>query len=152
MVSIDCMFTSTNFGLNDTSGYLYISASKLVQNYSAAPQIEKQMKERRKEEKLIMAIIQGLGLMSTASLGLFGAANAEIAAVAPVKAVLDLTVNSYISATGILKESMSDEPHLSDDLEAHIQSSLTEFGILTRDFHEHHHRHKEVQRRRQKSS
>jgi hypothetical protein len=65
--------------------------------------------------------------MSTAGLGLFGAANPEFKLVAPTKAVLDLTVNSYISTTGIIKESMTHEPHLSDNLEAHIQSSLNEF-------------------------
>ena len=69
-----------------------------------------------------MAIVRGLGLMSTAGLGLYGIANPEVALVAPVKAVVDLTVNSYISTTGVIKESMTDEPHLSDNLEAYIQS------------------------------
>jgi hypothetical protein len=101
---VDHMFTSIQSGLTD---YLWRSAPNLVAKYSAAPRIEKQMKEERKQVKLIMAILQGLGLMSTAGLGLYGIANPEVALVAPVKVVLDLTVNSYISTTGVIKESMT---------------------------------------------
>jgi hypothetical protein len=92
-----------------------------VQDYSAAPRIEKHIKERRKQEKLLMAIGQDLGLMSTAGLGFFGAANQEVELVAPVNAVLNSTVNSYMFTTGIMEESTIDELHFSDNLEAHIQ-------------------------------
>jgi hypothetical protein len=88
-----------------------------------------------------MAIGQGLGLISTAGLGVFRAANSEVELVAPVNAVLNSTANSYIFTTGIMKRARQTN-FISAIILKRTSSHLER--VPTRSFYEHPHRHEEV--------
>jgi hypothetical protein len=120
---INHMYESIHSGLTEAAIYMLNTVDDMVNRYSIAPKIEKQIKEKRKQQKLLMSVFQGLGLMTTGALGPLALANPTIA---PFKAVFDITLNTYISTVGVARELLPEDPELSADLSKHVRWSLNE--------------------------
>ncbi|CAN9246248.1 unnamed protein product [Alternaria alternata] len=117
------------FVFEQISGATYIDGQipELIRTYSASPRIERQLQkklmDRRRYEKLAMAIVGGAGLMAggVMALPVFG-----IAATTGV-AMTNLLTATYVSVVGSFNAVRPDPRHISSNLEENIHSSLNEF-------------------------
>lgn len=124
---IDHLFKSQREAMREGAMYIDGQIPDLIRTYSASPRIERQLQEklmdRRRYEKLAMAIVSGAGLMAggVMALPVFG-----IAATTGV-AMTNLLTASYVSVIGSFNAVRPDPRQISSNLQENLHSSLNEF-------------------------
>jgi hypothetical protein len=124
---VDHGFKSIRYGLQEGASYADGQIPAIMQTYSAAPRIAKQLQQkladRRKNEKLGMAIGSGLLLLAGSALGL-PVLGLHETIVAPL---VNLVGSAYVSIIGTINTARSEPAKITSDLEAIMHASLNEF-------------------------
>jgi hypothetical protein len=124
---INHLLESQRIGILEAATYVEGKVPELIQTYSAAPRIQRQLQKKlddqRRKEKLAMAIVSGALLLASGGLALPGVLAAEATAVP----ITNMLASTYIGVVGVLNAARPDPARLNADAEDSIRWLLNEF-------------------------
>jgi hypothetical protein len=128
IAGVDHLFKSQRIGMQEAASYIDGKIPELIRTYSAAPRIERQLQkkldDRRRNEKLGMAVGSALLMLAGGAIAVPGVLGLEETIVVPLT---NMMTNTYISIVGMINAAPRDPRHLTFDVEENIRGSLNEF-------------------------